>query len=108
MEVLEIKHDMLEAIGRKSREQKYWLALPVDGKEYPEASPRAKVLSAVAWVLFVLHRQDQCEDRPKQHAARKPGDHADQIRSGGHGRDARCSRKLVGKQWAECGSESLG
>jgi hypothetical protein len=54
MEILEIKHDILEAIGRKSREGKYWLALPIDRREYPEASPRAKVLSAVGWVLIVV------------------------------------------------------
>src|SRR5258708_3531474 len=54
LEVFEIKHDVLEAIGRKSREHKYWLALPIDRKEYPEALPRAKVLSAAGWVLIVL------------------------------------------------------
>src|ERR1022692_2994158 len=54
LEVLEIKHDVVEAIGRKTREHRYWLALPIDRKEYPEASPRAKVLSAVGWVLIVL------------------------------------------------------
>jgi hypothetical protein len=59
MEVLEIRHDMLEAIGRKSREHKYWLAVPIDRKEYPEASPRAKVLSAVGWVLIVLGLQER-------------------------------------------------
>jgi hypothetical protein len=54
MEVLEITHDALEAIGRKSREHKYWLELPIDRKEYPEASPRAKLLSVIGWVLIVL------------------------------------------------------
>jgi hypothetical protein len=54
MEILEIAHDVLEAIGRKSREHKYWLSFPIDRKEYPEASPRAKVLSGVGWVLIVL------------------------------------------------------
>lgn len=54
MEVLEIKHDLLEAIGRKSRDRKYWLALPIDRRGYPEASPCAKVLSTVGWVLIVV------------------------------------------------------
>lgn len=54
MEVLEIKHDLLEAIGRKSRKRKYWLALPIDRREYPEASPCAKVLATVGWVLIVV------------------------------------------------------
>jgi hypothetical protein len=54
MEVLEIKHDVLEAVGRKSRELKYRLALPIDRREYPEASPLAKVLSTVGWVLIVV------------------------------------------------------
>jgi len=54
MEASEIKHDVLEAIGRKSREHKYWLSLPIDREKYPEASPRAKVLAAVGWVLIVV------------------------------------------------------
>ncbi|MGA2424337.1 MAG: hypothetical protein ABSG07_10055 [Terriglobales bacterium] len=54
MEALEIKHDVLEAIGRKSREHKYWLTLPIDRKKYPEESPRAKVLAAAGWVIIVL------------------------------------------------------
>lgn len=54
MEAPEIWHDVREAIGRKSRELKYWLAPSIDRKEYPTPSARVKVLAAVGWVLIVL------------------------------------------------------
>jgi hypothetical protein len=54
MEAPELWYDVREAIGRKSRELKYWLTPSIDREEYPIPPPRVKVLAAVGWVLIVL------------------------------------------------------
>ena len=54
MEAPEIWYDVREAIGRKSRELRYWLTPSIDREEYPILPPRVKVWAAVGWVLIVL------------------------------------------------------
>ena len=53
MELPEIVHDMCEIYGRKSRELKYWLATPLDRREY-HTRDWVKKWSALGWVLIVL------------------------------------------------------
>lgn len=53
MELPEIIHDMCEIYGRRSRELKYWLSLPIDRREYP-ASDWVKKWAAFGWLLIVL------------------------------------------------------
>jgi hypothetical protein len=54
MEAPEIFHDFREAIGRRSRELRYWLTPSIEREKYKELSARAKIASAVGWLLIVV------------------------------------------------------
>jgi hypothetical protein len=54
LEFPEIRHDFIEAIGRRSRERAYWLLPSIERLEYPVLSARAKVISTIGWVLIVV------------------------------------------------------
>lgn len=53
LELPEIIHDLCEIYGRKTRELKFWLSLPMDRKEYPHRD-WVKKWSALGSVLIVI------------------------------------------------------